>query len=152
MKRLAKTLILALSVALVCSSMFLTAFAWENPHELFDSDGHVVISPAEDVPRQRAQPGAGSEHGTQLRPEGHDLGFGASNAPALQGDVRIPRLEDAPEAAQAQEGVVPMGEPETPFVPAPHTGYASSRNMLFAAAALLGSALAISLKKPCRTS
>ena len=152
MRKLTKTLMLALSVALICSSMFLTVLASEDHHQLFESDGHTTSYPAQDTARYRAEAYAGREHGTQLHPEGNDLGFGASNAPALQGEVRIPRLEDAPETAHTQEGVVPTGEPETPFVPAPNTGYASSPGMILAAAVLLGSAAALFFKKPCQTS
>ena len=151
MKKLAKILMLALSVTLVCASMFLVALASEDVHQLFESDGHTLShSPAEDAARYRTEPYPGREYGTRLNPDGLDLGFGASNAPALHGEARIPRLEDGPESTHATEGVLPMGEPETSFIPAPNTGYAGSRNLLLAAAVLLGSALALSLKKPCR--
>ena len=150
-KILARTLMFALILALVCSSMLLVALAAEIPVSPYESDGLATIFRQNQGSAQpAAEPHAQESYGTQLRPEGLDLGFNPANAPALQDSVRIPVLETASETAQAYEEVAPINEPATPFVPSPNTGYVSSTLGVWAAVALLGSALVAFCKKPKR--
>ena len=139
-KTLAKTLTLALIAALVCASMLVPATASEGPLE---NEGHMLAYSTQDEDRYREESHTGHTYGTQLRPEGLDLGFGGANAPALHNEVRIPPLAIEEQVEPTPEGIVPITE----FVPAPHTGYASSLNMVVAAAILLGAALALARKK-----
>ena len=138
MKATAKALIMIWILALTGSVTLLGALALEDAPNLAQTQREAGV---------RALPGAG--YGSALRPEGFALEAGIDRSPAVQGEVRIPRLEAAPQPgiAPIQEEITPISGIETPFIPAPNTGYASSFGGVFGAAALLGSALLLVRKK-----
>jgi len=135
-KRLTKIFMLVLAVALVGSVLALPAAASEDVQEPIASDDHLIphMSP----------PNSG--RGAALQLEGYTHGTDFREAPALHGDVRIPRLEVPTPDMEIRE-VAEANESETTFTPAPNTGYASSPVWIFTAGALLAAALLIPGRK-----
>ena len=118
MKTLSKIIALVLTLALVCAAPVLGVAAAEG------SSSAEGTNPAE----------ADYDLNISTHLEGTPLSPNFEDSPALQGDIRIPLLEEAPTPIE------PTNEPETFHIPAPHTGRSSSLGAVLGGGLLLGSA------------
>ncbi|MCL2578728.1 MAG: LPXTG cell wall anchor domain-containing protein [Oscillospiraceae bacterium] len=135
MKTMRKIFVFALALALAGSVMALTVSGSEDYQDAIPLEEQI-----HDAPQARSTPlnNYSGEYGADYLVEGSSLATDFRNAPAVNGEQRIPRLETPENQPQAQ----PIQEEiETPFVPAPNTGYASSPAAMFGAISLLASAL-----------